>query len=60
MDADPQLKAIIEELVCPVHNQHPVVIHQKDGSIQLTCCCAEFKIQCFHLLKKMTSNQREG
>jgi hypothetical protein len=59
MEADTRIKAIIEELVCPIHKQQPRVVIQEDNSLQLTCCCAEFKVQCFHLLKKMQSNQEQ-
>lgn len=58
MESGPEFKAILEELMCPIHKQHPVAA-LKDGSIELTCCCDQFKIQCFHLLNKLLSNQNK-
>jgi len=53
---DTTVKSIIEEMVCPTHKQHPVVIEEEDG-VKLKCCCADFKVQCFYLVKKMVSQQ---
>jgi hypothetical protein len=57
MPIKPELKSVIEEITCPVHHQHPVLNVDEDDSIKLTCCCAEFKVQCYHLLKKFLGSQ---
>jgi hypothetical protein len=59
MDTNTEIKTAIEGLLCPVHKKHPSVGYQKDNSMLLTCCCAEFKIQCFYLVKKMLATQRK-
>ncbi|MDB4901270.1 MAG: hypothetical protein JWQ63_551 [Mucilaginibacter sp.] len=54
MNLTPELKSVIESLSCPKHNQHPEVIFDEE-KIKLECCCPEFKVQCFYLIKKVTS-----
>jgi hypothetical protein len=49
---EPELKALIESLSCPEHKQNPVVYFEQED-IKLHCCCAKFKVQCFHLIKKL-------
>ena len=49
----PELIAVIESLVCPEHNQRPTVVIDKED-IHLECCCPRFKVQCFHIIKKIT------
>ncbi|MDB5109467.1 MAG: hypothetical protein JWR67_581 [Mucilaginibacter sp.] len=46
-------KSVIELLLCGKHKQRPVVIFDQE-KIKLECCCVDFKVQCFHLIKKMT------
>jgi len=53
MDVNPKIKTLVEELLCPLHGQHPSVEILTDNSILLTCCCAEFKIQCYDIIKKL-------
>ena len=53
MELTLELRSVIEEVVCPDHGLHPQVVTKSDNSIELICCCPEFKVQCFHLLKKL-------
>lgn len=60
MPIKPELKSVIEDITCPVHHRYPVLTIGDDDSIKLTCCCAEFKVQCFHLLKKFLNTQEDS
>ena len=60
MELTLELRSVIEEVVCPDHGLHPQVVTKSDNSIELICCCPEFKVQCFHLLKKLWSNQQNN
>jgi hypothetical protein len=48
-----ELKSVIESLTCLEHKQHPVVVFNEDR-LKLECCCDTFKVQCFHIIKKIT------
>lgn len=54
MDLTPELKTVIESLSCPKHREHPVVTFDEE-KIKLECCCPDFKVQCFYLIKKLAS-----
>jgi hypothetical protein len=56
MKDTPDLKEIIEVLVCPVHREHPSIETQPDGSLKIDCCCVHFKVQCKYILKTMLAN----
>ncbi|MDP9046540.1 MAG: hypothetical protein M3N14_00260 [Bacteroidota bacterium] len=56
MPIKPEFKSVIEEITCPVHHQHPTLTIDENDSVKLTCCCTEFKVQCYHLLKKFLSS----
>ena len=51
-----EFKPIIEGMMCTVHKKHPVVIIE-DEKIKMNCCCDEFMVQCFYLLKKLSTNR---
>ncbi|MDF2433698.1 MAG: hypothetical protein JWP44_3329 [Mucilaginibacter sp.] len=54
MDLTPELKSVIESLSCPIHKQHPKIIHNEE-KVTLDCCCPSFKVQSFFLIKKLSS-----
>ncbi len=53
--ATAELRAKIESLTCPVHNQHPSVeitmSPDGDADIRVTACCEQFIAQVGTLLK---------
>lgn len=51
MEIPPNARSVIEAVVCPIHKEHPQVILGEDNVITLQCCCTEFKLQCFYILK---------
>lgn len=55
-EKEQEFKPIIEGIVCPVHKKHPVFF-MEDGKIKLTCCCDEFMLQCFYILRKLSTNR---
>jgi len=48
----PDFKSMLESIICPIYKQHPKIIINDDNSIEMECCCDEFKEQCMHLLSK--------
>jgi len=53
-------KSAIETLECPEHKQHPVIILDDDNDIKIVCCCPDFKVRCFQILKKLMDGQSTG
>jgi len=51
MELTVNARSVIEAVACPTHNKHPQIIMGEDNEIMLQCCCAEFKLQCFYILK---------
>jgi hypothetical protein len=50
----PELKAVIESLICSRCNERPVIVVDNDEK-RLQCCCAKFKVECFFMIKKITA-----
>jgi hypothetical protein len=57
METSPNVKSVIEAITCPVHNEHPQIIMEGGNAVKLECCCAEFKVQCFYILKKLVEGE---
>lgn len=53
LEIDRELRNTINTLCCPKHNVRPDISEHPNGKLKLNCCCAEFKVQCFHILKKL-------
>jgi len=49
-----ELKVLIESLACLEHKQRPIITIDEDD-VKLKCCCPKFKVQCFHLIRKISS-----
>jgi hypothetical protein len=60
MEVRPKFKSLIEGLVCPVHKKRPGVIIQEDRTAKFTYCCAEFKVQCFCLIRKLLAAREKN
>jgi len=58
MKDKPELKEVIEGLVCPTHKEHPDIEIQPDGGLKIHCCCVHFKVQCTYILKKMLTERK--
>jgi hypothetical protein len=52
MEPGKNVKSALGDMACPVHNKHPHITTAVDGSLHLECCCDEFKVQCYHVVKK--------
>jgi len=50
------LKDVIESLVCPEHNTHPVMMIG-DQKTTLECCCPKCQAQCHYLINKMSTSK---
>jgi len=45
MESAETVKSIIETMLCPVHDVHPVVEIMRN-ELQISCCCNEFHEDC--------------
>jgi hypothetical protein len=42
-----ELESLIENKICPVHNQKATA-NNSNGNIILICCCADFETECYN------------
>jgi hypothetical protein len=53
------IKLILEEKVCPVHDIHPVV-EMNGNDINIACCCAYFSRFCQIEAEYLSSEKNAG
>ncbi len=57
MNNHQEVKRIIEEKICERHHLHPKV-YVNDGRFTLTCCCDNFKMECYNKIIAMLKEDR--
>jgi hypothetical protein len=46
------IKEHIKNMLCPVHDIHPIVEHDRNG-LEIACCCSEFENSCLQEAVKL-------
>ena len=46
MENTDKIKSLLENKVCLIHDEHPV-INDSEEIISLTCCCDAFEVECY-------------
>jgi hypothetical protein len=45
------LKFLIEHFACATHGQYAKIVNVDSDQFKISCCCAEFKVECFLIIK---------